>query len=276
MSVSFSCEQGQHTKCIRPSCECFCGHPHRVALEARADELLARPAPGGTRPASAVPVSRPSPRVTKPERAPRPRARPRTPTRSTLQIDVDDLVRRYQAGATLRDLAEHYHCSHEAVRSRLAGAGIELRRGRGVPIDLPIDDLVAAYDAGATAKQLAVEYGTSANTILCRLRAAGATLRAQGDRSITLPDVEIAAAYQAGATLEALAARYQVSASTIANHLRACDIEIRRRGRLEVDTDELWRLYQTGLSTEHLALRFKVGTYPLTVAPPPAPPGVSR
>lgn len=191
MPVSLACAANDHTRCPRPSCECWCGHPDRVERQRRAAELLARPAPtrrATTRPKTSTPKNRAAPKPpepTPPPPAPRTRRPPRPP---------------------------------------------KTPRARRPRVEIPLDEVIAAYQAGEGAKTIARRHGTTANTILRRLREVDVPIRRQGDRSRALPDDVIATAYQAGATLDTLAAQHHVSATTIAHHLRRHGITIRRPG----------------------------------------------
>ena len=81
-------------------------------------------------------------------------------------LPVEDLARRYWAGSSLRELAEHFNSSVATVRARLRTAGIELRR-RGAPrleVDLPelVYETHLTGSVRAAARALGVDRGTAA------------------------------------------------------------------------------------------------------------------
>jgi len=58
--------------------------------------------------------------------------RPSHPVR--IVLPVGEIVDKYQAGLSLKDLAYDYYCSHMTIRKRLVAAGVQLRRS-GRPRD---------------------------------------------------------------------------------------------------------------------------------------------
>lgn len=90
--------------------------------------------------------------------------------------DADELRRRYQAGATLVELGQHYGVSNVTILYRLRRAGIPRRPARAPQKDLPkseADELRRLYRAGATLAELARHYEVSESTVFRRMERAG-------------------------------------------------------------------------------------------------------
>jgi hypothetical protein len=90
--------------------------------------------------------------------------------------DVDELRLRYEAGATLVELGQHYGVSNVTILYRMRRAGIPRRPPGGLQKDLPkseADELRRLYGAGATLAELARHYGVSESTVFRRMERAG-------------------------------------------------------------------------------------------------------
>jgi transposase-like protein len=90
--------------------------------------------------------------------------------------DVDELRLRYEAGATLVELGQHYGVSDVTILYRMRRAGIPRRPAGGSQKDLPkseADELRRLYAAGATLAELARHYGVSVSTVFRRMERAG-------------------------------------------------------------------------------------------------------
>jgi transposase len=106
-----------------------------------------------------------------------------------LGISDAELVRRYQDGASIRQLATALGSSYSVIQRRLHAEGANLRPARPPThprprADLGITDaeLARRYHNGETTRQLATALGVSARTIERRLHAHGAHLRPPGQR----------------------------------------------------------------------------------------------
>jgi transposase-like protein len=89
--------------------------------------------------------------------------------------DVDELRRRYEAGATLVELGRHYGVSNVTILYRMRKAGIPRRPAGASQKDLPkpqADELRRLYGAGATLAELARHYGVSESTVFRRMQRA--------------------------------------------------------------------------------------------------------
>jgi hypothetical protein len=90
--------------------------------------------------------------------------------------DVDELRLRYEAGATLVELGQHYGVSNVTILYRMCRAGIPRRPPGGRQKDLPkseADELRRLYWAGATLAELARHCGVSGSTVFRRMERAG-------------------------------------------------------------------------------------------------------
>ena len=103
-------------------------------------------------------------------------ARPRWRAADQLtEVEVADLVERYQEGATLSGLTERYKISRSAVRRLLHHEGIELRH-RGLSTE-QIEDAVRLYRQGWSLAKIGDRMGVSAGTVHARLRECGVRMR---------------------------------------------------------------------------------------------------
>lgn len=254
MTYSLSCEAGEHEKCMRRSCSCFCGHPKRQSVAER-DAVLAAPrnslreSRNATFGASSE-VEKPEPRwevFKRPRRGRKPRTRaPAPPIERPCRTPGCEGTR---SGRFL--FCEP--CREE--RSRPKG-----RTGPAL-IDLPVEELVSRYLGGEGIVELAEAYGVSHKTIRNRLLGAGATMRSRGGHNTRdLPVEELVARYAEGEGLHALAASYSSSPMTIRARLTAAGVTIREPGRNRnapvFDPDELREAYESGLRLVDVAALF--------------------
>ncbi|MCU1375756.1 MAG: hypothetical protein JWO68_3042, partial [Actinomycetia bacterium] len=102
------------------------------------------------------------------------------PRRLLLGLE-DELVRAYEAGATVEELAEAQGCSVTTVRAVLEGEGVALRaRGPRSPLDGREAELAADYEGGATVRDLVERYGANQRTIRKALADRGVAMRPPG------------------------------------------------------------------------------------------------
>jgi len=184
------------------------------------------------------------------------------------ELSVEELVERYQAGASLDDLAILCGCSSGRIRRILTAVRIEIRP-RGVeptpetphPAPTPprrragrlsdqaahdllrTGELAGRYQAGASLEDLAIEYRCSPSKIRCLLFRAGVAIRSPGHKpaiparrdggtaAASLPVEDLAARYRAGATLIELAVLCACSSTTVRALLIAAGVEMRPLGR---------------------------------------------
>lgn len=88
---------------------------------------------------------------------------------------VADLVARYEAGATVRELAERFGIHRVTVTAQLQRVGIPTRKA-GLGAD-QAGEVMRLYEQGWSARKLAKNYEVSDHTIAAELRRAGVRLR---------------------------------------------------------------------------------------------------
>jgi transposase-like protein len=97
--------------------------------------------------------------------------------------DAAELRARYEAGASIRQIACHYGVADPTILRRMKTAGIERRARSGGPVAgvprhaIDLDAVYLAYEAGASLEEIASGLGVNASTIRHRARAAGVELR---------------------------------------------------------------------------------------------------
>ena len=103
--------------------------------------------------------------------------RPPTPLRTTRPPD-DELRRLYTSGGvSLRQIADQFAVSPQAVRGWLLDAGVPLRRPGAPAPAWTAEDLVARYRAGDSALGVADDVGCSTASVYRALEAAGIARR---------------------------------------------------------------------------------------------------
>ena len=93
---------------------------------------------------------------------------------------IDTLKRRYEQGASLRELARDFKMSHESVRRRLIGAGVRMRP-RGEPRAYALDEdtyaqLRKEYEGGMTIAEMANKWHVSRDALRSALARAKVNL----------------------------------------------------------------------------------------------------
>jgi hypothetical protein len=89
--------------------------------------------------------------------------------------EIDELVRQYQAGAKVADLATDFHIHRDTVSVILNRRGVS-RRQRGVPLDL-IDKVIASYESGASLATIGAALSVDPATVGRVLRIVGVSVR---------------------------------------------------------------------------------------------------
>jgi predicted transcriptional regulator len=89
--------------------------------------------------------------------------------------DIDELMKIYEAGATVYELAEQFSINRKTVGKHLRARGVDTK-----PPGLHPDDVPAAaelYQAGWPLSRLAEKFDTTANTVRARLLEVGVVMR---------------------------------------------------------------------------------------------------
>jgi uncharacterized protein (DUF433 family) len=92
----------------------------------------------------------------------------------TLPVNTDDLIREYQAGRSVKEIARQFSVSEPLIYQRMRKAGVPTR---GKRLDVPVIELLSRYRAGESEKALSEALGVSRPAIRRRLLEAGITPR---------------------------------------------------------------------------------------------------
>lgn len=113
-------------------------------------------------------------------------------TQPLQQNIIDELKRRYEQGASLRELAREHRMSHESVRRRLISAGVSMRP-RGEPrayalSEATYEQLRKEYEGGSTIAEMASKWAVSRDALRSALARAEVKMRPPGRRRSVAPD----------------------------------------------------------------------------------------
>lgn len=138
--------------------------------------------------------------------------RPARPRRSSRPTDTE-LRRLYlERGLSLRQLAERFSVSPQAVRGWLDGAGVPRRGHERRTSSANSADVVALYNRGWSGPRIATRFGCSTATVYRGLEAAGVVRR--GPRpAVDRPG--LIEALDAGLSAPDIASRFKVSVSAV-------------------------------------------------------------
>ncbi len=101
--------------------------------------------------------------------------------RRLTDTQVVEMARRYEAGATVYELAVAFSCHRTTVSARLKKMGVSLRLQS--PSSNAINSMVHLYKSGLSAPEIGEQLGRCANTVLNALQKAGVTVRDTHGRS---------------------------------------------------------------------------------------------
>lgn len=108
--------------------------------------------------------------------------------RERISIDLDDLRRRYEAGAGTPALAKHFGVSIATIAKRLTKAGVPLRNlkqaGAVQRVEIDVDDLRARFDRGESVLAISKALGISRMTINRRMDEIGLKARSGTEANI--------------------------------------------------------------------------------------------
>jgi transposase/transposase-like protein len=142
--------------------------------------------------------------------------RPAEPRQRRRPAD-DELRRLYgDEGLSLRQLAERFSVTPQAVRNGLVAASIPRRSSAAPQHEPDLPTLIDLYTEGWTGTQLARRFNCSKATIYRRLDRAGVPRR-RDRRAVGRP--ELLDAIDAGLSATEMAARFDVSVSTVCRRL---------------------------------------------------------
>jgi hypothetical protein len=95
------------------------------------------------------------------------------------EVEVDQLAKAYESGATLKDLARDFRVHRNTAMELLERNGIA-RRGKG-PSDSQVAEAIRLYAEGQSTAVIGRCFGFSADTIRHRLMDAGVEIRSPHD-----------------------------------------------------------------------------------------------
>lgn len=73
-----------------------------------------------------------------------------------IDLPVDEMAARYEAGESLRELARFYGVSKKTVWNRLGAADVKMRRSGWpgtAPVPLPVREMAEGYEAGESKRE---------------------------------------------------------------------------------------------------------------------------
>lgn len=192
--------------------------------------------------------------------------------RSLTDEQVGDVVRRYEAGETTRELAEAFGCSVQPILTALRNQQVTMRKGGAQPGDPSLrrrftpeqdKEIAAEYEAGAAIRTIAETRKASTAAVHGALKRTGTQRRDGSPNRLFTPqeDERIAAEYVAGKSLETIASERGCSNAPVREALKRRGVPSRRVGnrKLEFTQEqiaEIVRRYQEGESQQAIASAF--------------------
>lgn len=99
------------------------------------------------------------------------------PLRRPNEIEIDELVRNYQQGRTLAELASEHGLHQRTVAAQLEARGVERRVNRRKMSDDDVSLAANRYQPGDSLATVALAFGLDAKTVWRELRRAGIAIR---------------------------------------------------------------------------------------------------
>lgn len=148
-----------------------------------------------------------------------PKPEPKCKGHYTVEVDVAEAARLYEAGNSLMEIGETLGCNWMTVQRRLKAAGIELRtRGKATRVRASLDEILDLVDDGLSYKEIAAQLGCTVNGIKNKLYRAGIK---PGKRNIELPMDEVMAMFDDGEPLASIARAFGCDTRTIKKRLES-------------------------------------------------------
>lgn len=194
-------------------------------------------------------------------------------------VPVEDMVKDWESGMKLLELAEKYNVSRETVINRLkeyqykTGKQIIKTKRRK---DIPLNHIITDWKAGMTLEKLEQKYNIGRDTISERMREFEVESGQKLERDffertpkIDLPVEEIVVEWKNGAILEELAQKYGVTRNTIRRRLEDYEESTgeklvrehsrdRRKIKKELPIDEMFEDWKNGTTYEELVKKYGV------------------
>lgn len=150
-----------------------------------------------------------------------------------ININSEDMIKKYQEGKTIKELEKIYNCSEKLIRSRLREYGVVLnKRIAWNRKELPINEIIQDYQNGKNLKQIALKFNCSSIPVARILKANFIILR-KGSKGRkpwnrkNLPMDEIVQKYQSGKTFNELGIEYGCNPGVIKKRLQEKNIKLR-------------------------------------------------
>lgn len=177
----------------------------------------------------------------------------------------EEWKRLYEEGLSIRDIARISGIGKTCIRNHLNKLGVVMRKTIVKPE--MVDQWVVAFQNGESVLTIAEQFSVNSETIRTHLKKRGIKMRKQGAQSQITPDEEgqWADLYRAGSSVSQIAKQFGVSETTVSAHLRNIGIKMRKgfetnRKITDEQINEWIELYKSGLSTPHIAKRYKVSS----------------
>lgn len=201
----------------------------------------------------------------------------RKPYTKRADLPADEIVARYRAGETLKQIAAAYGSSDNTVKRLLQQQGAQLRTARqAAKLNERSDpereardgEIIDLYGEGASTVTLSKRYGLSTSAVRSILLRNGVTMRtrsaaANSDQpslprspDSALPSEKVIAEYESGTSVSTLAMAYGVSDVTVLGLLRRHGVKLRTSQNLPAE--EVITRYRQGDSLAILAQHYGV------------------
>ena len=153
--------------------------------------------------------------------------------RNRIELPMEEIVLKWENGATQQELADEYGISRGTVITRIKEwyekkekiKPKTKRDGGQNKKELPMEEIVSKWENGATQQELADEYGITRRTINTRIKEwyeekGKIKPRISGKNRIELPMEEIVSKWENGTTLKELVDEYGTSFETIRTRIK--------------------------------------------------------
>ena len=181
--------------------------------------------------------------------------------RSKINLPIDEVIKDYQSGMSLKEMSDWYGVSDTTIRTRLKEAGVQilslLERNN---INLPMGEIIKGYQSGMSYNELGEKYGASAYIIKTQLKEAGVQIISAKERNkLKFPLEQVIKDYQSGMTSTELGEKYGFCADTIRTQLKEAGVQIisaKERNKLKFPLEQVIKDYQSGMTSTELGKKY--------------------
>ena len=190
-----------------------------------------------------------------------------------IELPIEEIIKKYEAGSTTRKLGVEYGVSHGTISNRI----IEHYKkfGEDVPDhktkELPMKDIIEQYESGIKIQDLADQYQVIYNTMTTKITKYYediGKMRVQGKKGrkkLDVPIEDIIDKYENGLSQDEIADEYKVSQVYIWKRINEYytqtggekPIKKSGRKRKEIPIDEIVEQYENGISQVKLAQKYE-------------------